>query len=159
MQETLRQFTQAFNQVCAYGWHHKEKNGVKLHHALYYETKAACPGLVSDHLIQARVKATEALRSAFTWKLKKEQAYPKKDARAKKLGKPIPKFKPVKCPQSVSCAVRYNVHTYSLNWEWQTVNLASVAGRLTLPFTVPHWSRQYAGNPIATADLIYRKGK
>ena len=30
---------------------------------------------------------------------------------------------------------------------------------MTIPFTVPHWSQQYAGNKIATADLISRKGK
>jgi len=159
LQETLQQFTVAFNRVCVYGWQHKEKNGVKLHHAMYYETKTACPGLVSDHLIQARVKATEALRSAFTWKIKKEQAYPKKVARAKKLGKPIPKFKPVKCPQSMLCPVRYNVHTYSLNWTKQEVNLATTAGRIRIPFTVPHFSTRYAGNPITTADLISRTGK
>jgi len=85
LQETLVQFTQAFNAVCVYGWHHREKNGVKLHHALYYETKAACPGLVSDLLIQARVKATEALKSALTWQKKHEQAYQKKVAKAKSM--------------------------------------------------------------------------
>src|SRR5580765_2370216 len=77
LSETLTQFTAAFHQVCAYGWRNGEKNGVKLHHGTYYDTKAACPGLVSDLLIQARVKATEALKSAFTWKAKKEAAYPK----------------------------------------------------------------------------------
>ncbi len=37
--------------------------------------------------------------------------------------------------------------------------LSGSAGKLTIPFTVPHWSQQYAGNKIATADLIARKGK
>ena len=64
LQETLRQFTEAFNAVCTYGWQHGEKNGVKLHHGTYRSTKEACSGLVSDLLIQARVKATEALKSA-----------------------------------------------------------------------------------------------
>jgi len=159
LQDTLVQFTQVFNTVCAYGWQHREKNGVKLHHAMYYETKAACPGLVSDHLIQARVKATEALKSAFTWQKKHEATYQKKVTKARERGKPIPKFKPVKMPQSHLCPVRYNVHTYSLHWDRQSVRLSSCAGKLTIPFTVPHWSSQYAGNKIATADLIYRKGK
>ncbi len=159
LQETLRQFTEAFNAVCAYGWQQHEKNGVRLHHATYRETKAACPGLVSDLLIQARVKATEALKSAFTWKAKHEAAYPKKAAKALKRGKPIPKFKPVKMPQSKLCPIRYNVHTYALNWTRQEVNLATTAGRIRLSFTVPEWSQRYAGNKIATADLIYRKGK
>jgi putative transposase len=113
LQETLEQFTQAFNQVCAYGWQNKEKNGVRLHHGTYYDTKAACPGLVSDLLIQARVKATETLKSAFTWKIKHEARYQKKVAQAKKQGKPAPKFKPVKCPGSLLCPVRYNIHTDS----------------------------------------------
>ena len=159
LQETFAQFTRAFNQVCLYGWQHREKNGVKLHHAMYYETKAACPDLVSDLLIQARVKATEALKSAFTWQKKHEARYAKKIAKAKKRGKPIPPFKPVRMPQSKFCPVRYNVHTYTLNWERQIVRLSSSAGKLTIPFTVPHFSTQYAGHPIATADLCSRKGE
>ena len=159
LKETLDQFTSAFNAVCAYGWQQHEKNGVKLHHALYYETKAACPGLVSDLLIQARVKATETLKSAFTWQKKHEANYQRKAALAKKKGKEPPTFKPVKMPQSMLCPVRYNVHTYSLNWHRQEVNLATTAGRICLPFTVPHFSTRYAGNKITTADLIYRKGK
>jgi putative transposase len=159
LHETLGQFTQAFNAVCAYGWQHKEKNGVKLHHATYYDTKETCPGLVSDLLIQARVKATEALKSAFTWQKKHEANYQKKVVKAKKHGKPIPKFKPMKMPQSNLCPVRYNVHTYSLNWDMRSVRLSSSAGKLTIPFSVPHFSEKYAGNKIATADLIYRKGK
>src|SRR5260370_36004550 len=109
LQETLVQFTQAFNAVCVYGWQHREKNGVKLHHAMYYETKAACPGLVSDLLIQARVKATETLKSALTWQKKHAATYQKKEARALKKGKEPPKFKPVKMPQSKRCPVRYNM--------------------------------------------------
>jgi putative transposase len=159
LKETLAQFTQAFNLVCAYGWQHREKNGVKLHHATYYQTKAACPGLVSDHLIQARVKATEALKGAFTWQRKHEASYQKKVAKAKKKGKPLPTFKPVRKPQSKLCSVRYNVHTYSLNWNTQTVRVSTTQGKMTIPFTVPHFSAHYAGYKIATADLIHRKGK
>jgi predicted transposase len=63
--ETLRQFTECFNQVCMVGWKSEEKNGVKLHHATYYPLKEQFPQLVSDLHIQARMKATEALKSAF----------------------------------------------------------------------------------------------
>ncbi len=158
LQDTLAQFTTAFNMVCAFGWQHREKNGVKLHHAMYYQTKEVCPGLVSDLLIQARVKATETLKSAFTWQKRHAANYQKKVAKAKKRGKPIPKFKPVKIPQSTLCPVRYNVHTYSLNWDMQSVRLSSSAGKLTIPFTIPPFSAKLAGNKIATADLIYRRG-
>lgn len=51
LRETLTQFTQVFNHVCRYGWEHRERNGVSLHHATYYETKALYPSLVSDLLI------------------------------------------------------------------------------------------------------------
>jgi len=158
LKETLRQFTVAFNAVCAYGWQNHEKNGVKLHHATYRDTKASCPGLVSDLLIQARVKATEALKSAFTWKARHEESYPKKAAKAKKRGKPVPQFKPVQCPHSTSCPIRYNVHTYRLNWQRHQVSLASSAGRLLIPFTVPSFSAKYQGYPVATADLCYHNG-
>jgi putative transposase len=66
--ETLRQFTTAFNLVCETGWQQKERNGVRLHHLTFYAAKAACPDLPSNLLIQARVKATEAIRSAFILK-------------------------------------------------------------------------------------------
>jgi len=159
LQETLRQFTEAFNAVCAYGWQQHEKNGVRLHHAMYRTLKASCPGLVSDQIIQARVKATEALKSAFTWKAKHEASYPKKVAKAAKQGKPVPKFKSVKMPQSVSCPIRYNLHTYTLNWEQYAVRLSTVAGKQSIPFTVPAYSEKYYGGTVCTADLCYRKGK
>src|SRR2546421_795561 len=159
LHETLRQFTQAFNAVCRYGWQHREKNGVKLHHATYYDTKASCPGLVSDHLIQARVKATEALKSAFTWQAKQEAAYPRRVAKALKRGKPAPSFKSVKMPQSRLCPVRYNEKTFSLNWKSQEIRLSSSQGKIGLSFTIPSWSTKYEGYPVATADLLYRKGK
>src|SRR5262245_57661412 len=62
---TLARCTDAFNWVCAYGWEHNEKNGVCLHHATYYPVKKVCFGLVSDLVIQTRVKAIEALTSTL----------------------------------------------------------------------------------------------
>lgn len=159
LQETLRQFTEAFNTVCAYGWQHHEKNGVRLHHAMYRATKEACPGLVSDLLIQARVKATETLSSAFTWKAKHEASYPKKVAKALKRGKPAPKFKPVQCPRSKSCPIRYNLHTYTLNWDRSFVRLSTSIGKQSIPFTIPAYSSRFYGAKVATADLCCRKGK
>lgn len=156
--DTLSQFTYAFNMVCSYGWEHHEKNGVRLHHETYYQLRETYPHLNSNILIQARMKATEALQSAFTWQAKKEAAYPKKVAKAIKLGKSVPVFKPVKCPESVQCPVRYNERTYVLNWQQQTVTLVTTHGRLSIPFTVPYFSAMYAGHPVKTADLVYRKG-
>jgi putative transposase len=130
---TLTQFTAAFNHVCRYGWAHREKHGVALHHATYYVAKAACSGLVSDLVIQARVKATEALQSAFA---RQNAGYP------------------VSCPASHACPPRYNVHTYTLSWDTQTVRLSTVAGRMSVPFTMPAYATKYAGVPVDTADLM-----
>jgi putative transposase len=158
LHETLGQFTHAFNAVIAYGWEHQERNGVKLHHATYRDLKAACPGLVSDLLIQARIKATETVKSALTWQAKNLANYPKRVARAKQQGKPVPQFKPVKMPQSRLCPVRYNEKTSVFHWEKQEVRLSTTRGRISLPFRIPSYSARYSGYPVATADLCYRHG-
>jgi putative transposase len=43
--ETAARFTAVFNVACAYGWRERERNGVRLHHALYYPLKADHPAL------------------------------------------------------------------------------------------------------------------
>ena len=159
LDETIAQFTQAFNQVCAYGWQYQEKNGVRLHHETYRDTKVSCPGLVSDLLIQARVKATETLTSAFTWQKKHEASYERRVEKAKEKGYPVPQFKPVQCPTSELCPPRYNIHTYTLDWEKQSARLSTTDGRMNIPFAVPSYSAKYQGHGVATADLVYRKGK
>lgn len=135
---TAEHFTQAFNHVCREGWRTGEKNGVRLHHATYRESKTLAPGLVSDLHIQARVKATEAVKSALD--------------RQKK-------GRPVSCPHARACPPRYNVHTYRLDWERGTVNLATTGGRLHVPFAVPAYATRSAGNPTATADLVQKRGR
>jgi IS605 OrfB family transposase len=137
LEETARQFTDAFNHVCASGWQLEEKNGVRLHHATYRASKALAPGLVSDLHIQARVKATEAVGSALE--------------RAKKGWR-------VSCPRARACPPRYNVHTYRLDWSAGTVNLATTAGRRHIPFCVPAYATKYAGHPVTTADLVHKRG-
>jgi len=135
--ETARLFTSAFNAVSAYGWEHREKNGVTLHHRTYLSLKAQYPTLVSDLHIQARVKATEALRSVM--------------ALAKKGRK-------VSQPRAEFCPPRYNVHTFKLAWETCSVRLSTTTGRMTIPFKVPDYAQKYAGGKVATADLIFRNG-
>lgn len=157
LHETSRQFTEAFNAVCRYGWEHTERNGVRLHHGTYYDTKVACSGLVSDLLIQARVKATEAIKSALTWKAKREASYPKRVAKALDQGKAAPMFHPIRMPQSRGCPPRYNVHTYTLVWATRQVRLSTSAGKMSIPFTVPQFSTRFIGCKVATADLIERK--
>ena len=138
LSETARQFTLAFNHVCAHGWGAGEKNGVRLHHATYQASKTLAPGLVSDLHIQARVKATEAVTSALTIQKKGRR---------------------VSCPHATHCPPRYNVHTYHLEWEQGTVNLATTSGRVHVPFHIPAYAATSAGKPTATADLVQKRGQ
>lgn len=124
--------------MCELGWEQEITNGVKLHHATYYPLKSVYPELVSDLLVQARVKATETLRSAFA---------------LRKAGRSV------SCPTSPACPPRYNVHTYRLDWESRTVRLSTTGGRQTVRFEIPSYSAKYAGYPVDTADLIARDGQ
>ena len=136
--ETSRQFTAVFNAVCAVGWQQQITNGVKLHHATYYPLKADYPALVSDLLVQARVKATEAVKSAFALqKLERKVSMPVSDA----------------------CPPRYNEHTYKVDWESQTVRISMVGGRQTIRFAIPDYNAAYAGYLTDTADLLFRNGR
>ncbi|GHO54395.1 transposase [Ktedonobacter robiniae] len=138
LDETAQQFTQVFNAVCAYGWQHGEKNGVRLHHATYYELREAYPRLNANVLIQARIKATEALKSAFDRKAKDRKA---------------------RQPQSKLCPIRYNERTYVLNWQIQEVSLSTINGRILVPFKVPPYSSKYVGYQVTTADLCISNGR
>ncbi len=135
--ETARLFTVAFNAVAAYGWEHAEKNGVTLHHATYRALKTAHPTLVSDLHIQARVKATEAVKSALAL---------------------LKKGRKVTMPRSRGCPPRFNLHTFRVDWQAGRVNLATVAGRQHIPFSLTAYAQRYAGLPTDTADLIQRHG-
>jgi putative transposase len=136
--ETSRQFTAVFNAVCMYGWQRKEKNGIELHRALYYSLKAEYPALVSDLHVQARVKATEAIKSALA---------------LQKAGRKVA------LPQADACPPRYNVHTYRVDWESQTVRMSLIGGRQTIRFSLLNYAQKYAGYPVDTADLIERDGR
>jgi putative transposase len=139
LKETSRQFTSAFNQTVRLGWAADVCNATKLHYLAYYPVKEAHPALVSDLIVQARMKAAEALRSAF--KLRKD-----------------PERK-VSMPQSSACPPRYNLHTYRVDWESQTVRMSTTAGRQTIRFSVPQYARKYAPCPVDTVDLIERSGR
>src|SRR6266498_3527929 len=135
--ETARLFTLAFNAVAAHGWQHGEKNGVTLHHATYRRLKTEYPSLVSDLHIQARVKATEAVKSALA---------------LQKHGRTV------SAPRSLACPPHYNVHTMRLDWSAGTVRLSTTSGRQSIPFRLPAYAQRYAGCEEDTADLICRDG-
>src|SRR5262249_46785656 len=104
----------------------------------YYPVKSDHPSLVSDLINQARVKAAEALRSAFA---------------LRKAGRKV------SMPQTIACPPRYNVHTYRVDWDSQTVRISTTANRQTIRFSVPDYAAKYAGYPTDTADLIKRDGQ
>ncbi|MEI8165099.1 MAG: transposase [Chloroflexales bacterium] len=135
--ETSRQFTHAFNQAARIGWDAGIANATKLHYLVYYPVKTDHPTLVSDLINQARVKAAESLRSAFA---------------LQKAGHTV------RMPQSDACPPRYNLHTYKVDWESQTVRISTTGGRQTIRFDVPAYCVHYAGYPVDTADLIHRDG-
>jgi hypothetical protein len=108
-------------------------NATKLHEPAYYALKEAHPTLVRDLTHQARVKAAEALRSVFA---------------LHKQGRKV------RLPQSSTCPLRYNLHTYHVDWQNQTVWMSLLGGRQTIRFRVPHSAAKYVGHPTDTADLI-----
>ncbi len=134
--ETCRQFTSAFNQAVRLGWAADVCNAIKLHYLAYYALKEAHPTLVSDLINQARAKAAEALTSAFTLRKDPQRA--------------------VRMPQSDACPPRYNLHTYRLDWESQTVRISTTAGRQTIRFSLLDYAQKYAGYEVDTADLVER---
>jgi len=152
LHRTLTEHTGCFNAVAHEGFTTACSNGVELHKRTYYPLRAQYPDLPSQLVCAARVKATEAVKSALTWKVKKEKDYPKKVAKALKKGKPVPKFKPVKCPKTAIVPIRYDARSYWVKWD-------TVDGRVELPFTVPAHLHQYAGHKTCSADLCYRHGR
>lgn len=136
--ETVAQFTSAFNVACAAGWTANTKNGVEIHKLCYRSSKDTHPGLVSDLVIQANNKASEALRSAFALRKKRRK---------------------VSCPQAAWCPPRYNHHTATVKWDKQEVRLSTAGGRMTIPFVLPQHYAKYAGGRTLTADLMRKKGR
>jgi IS605 OrfB family transposase len=137
LEETSRLFTEAFNQFVRLGWDAKVGNATKLHYLAYYPVRERVPTLNSNLINTARAKASEALRSAFALQEQERK---------------------VSMPQSDACPPRYNVHTYRVDWESQTVRLSLVGERQTIRFEIPAYCAHYAGYPVDTADLINRNG-
>src|SRR5712691_5815278 len=125
---TLEQHTACFNAVAHEGFTTACNNGVELHKRTYYPLRAQYPDLPAQLVCAARVKATEAVKSALTWKVKQEKSYPQKVEKALKKGKPAPKFKPVQCPQSEISCIRYDQRSYWVKWDILTCSLATVDG-------------------------------
>src|SRR6266700_6307952 len=155
---TLEQHTACFNAVAHEGFTTACSNGVELHKQTYYPLRAKFPDLPAQLVCAARVKATEAVKSALTWQKKQAARYPKLVAKASKLGREPPAFKPVQAPHAVCAPIRYDQRSYWVKWESMTCSLATSAGRVEMGFTVPKHAMQYVGGKVCSADLCFRYG-
>jgi putative transposase len=155
---TLQEHTECYNAVARLGFESTCSNGVELHKATYYALRKQYPDLPAQLSCAARVKATEAVKSALTWQKKHAARHTKLVATARKRGKEPPTFKPVRCPLSKSAPIRYDQRSYWVKWETLTASLATVADRMELSFTVPEHAQQYLGGKVCSADLCVRKG-
>ena len=138
LRQTLEQHTACFNTVAHLGFSSRCSNGVELHKQTYYDLRARYPHLPAQLVCAARVKATEAVKSALD-RLKKKR----------KTG----------VPRAKVCPIRYDVRSYWVKWERMTCSLATIAGRLELLFTIPSYAQKYIGGKVCSADLCYRKGR
>ncbi|GHO52011.1 RNA-guided endonuclease InsQ/TnpB family protein [Ktedonobacter robiniae] len=138
LQQTLQEHTACFHTVAEEGFTSQCSNGVELHKRTYYDLRREYPNLPSQLVCAARVKATEAVKSAL-------------DRRKKGLK--------ASTPHSRVCPIRYDARSYWVKWESLTCSLATVEGRVQLAFTVPKHAQKYIGGKVCSADLCSRKGK
>lgn len=138
LQDTLEQSTSCFNAVASYGWAQREKNGVKLHQATYYSLRAQHPDLPAQLVCSARVRATEAVKSALT-----------RQRQGRKTS----------CPRGSHVPIRYDARSYRLLPADRAASLSTTGGRVRVLYQLnPHATRlleQAVG--FDSADLILEK--
>src|SRR5690606_38814813 len=88
--------------------------------------------LPSQLVCSARVKATEALKSAFAIRKKKQKA---------------------SCPISKRCSIRYDERSANVKLDKSTASLATVAGRKTVGLIVPPYHQSKIGWKVCSSDL------
>ena len=159
LDRTMQEHTACYNAVAREGFETGCSNGVELHKCTYYPLRAQYPDLPAQLVCAARVKATEAVKSALTWRKKHAARYPKLVERAMKRGKEAPSFKPVRCPQSKFAPIRYDARSYWVKWESMKLSLATVSGRVEMGFVVPKHAIQYIGAKVCSSDLCFHHGR
>ena len=135
----MRQNTACFNFVASHGFESGEKNGVTLHKATYYALREQHPKLPSQLVCAARVRATEAIKSALA--LRK-------------------KGKAVSCPVSQSSPVRYDARSYRMMLDRNAVSLATVEGRQVVEFGLYAYAIKRLTQAVGfdSADVFERGG-
>jgi len=135
LKRTAEQSRDSFNRVCEVGWKMERFNGVELH-KLTYAAEREATDLPSQLVCSARVKATEAVKSAKT-RLRK----------GKKAG----------CPKAKSAVIRYDARSATINLAKSTASLASIEGRIQCDLTVPEFYRDRLAWKVCSSDLVFRK--
>lgn len=132
---------------------------MELHKATYYPLRADYPQLPAQLVISARGKASQALKSALTGKVKRAKEYPRKVAEALARGKAVPVFKTMQCPQSKLSAIRYDQRSDTVRGD--CISVATIQGRQVLALQLYPYAIRLLEQTIGydSADLIYRKGK
>lgn len=138
--ETVALYTSSFNVVAAAGWTAGIANGVELHKATYYPERARTE-LPAQLVCAARVKATEALKSA-------------KALAAKETKRPEDKRHLPAMPQSEHCPIRYDARSYRVDLAAGTASLLTTEGRKVVTFRLSPYHRRYADWRTASADLF-----
>src|SRR5438876_11918743 len=82
LKRTLDMHTACFNTVAREGFTTASSNGVELHKRTYYPLRAQYPDFPSQFVYADRVKATDAVNSALTWKDKTDKVYRTKAAKS-----------------------------------------------------------------------------
>lgn len=139
LRETLRQNTACFNLVAWHGFESGEKNGVELHRATYYALREQHPKMPSQLVCAARVKATEAIKSALAL---------------------LKKGKKVSCPTSQHAPIRYDARSYGMRLDINAVSLATVAGRQVVEFALYGYAIKRLAQAVSfgSADVFERSG-
>jgi putative transposase len=140
---TVASYTSSFNVVARTGWEAGITNGVALHQATYYPERTRT-GLPAQLVCAARVKATEALKSAAA-------------LTAKELQKPEDKRHLPTMPRSDHCPIRYDARSYRVDLAAGTAALLTTDGRRAVTFALSPYHRRYADWRTASADLFRDK--
>ena len=135
LDQTIEQYTHSFNRVVTVGWEKSIDKGTHLHNATYYNERDITD-LPSQLVCSARVKATEALKSAKALKKKKSK---------------------VSKPQSQSCPIRYDARSCSIKLSNGVASLATVKGRQKVSFNLPDYYKARIDWKICSSDLCKDK--
>ena len=135
LRATARQFSESFARVCKDGWEAVRVNGVELHH-LTYAREREITSLPSQLVCSARMKATEALKSART-KLKQG--------------------KKASCPTGKCQTIRYDARSANIRLDQGTATLASCEGRVFVTLGICDYYSRYINWKVCSSDLCFKK--